>query len=530
MKNLFSFLLVCVLIMQAGCSSFSGNVREPAQAENDLLKRIFTITTMETNALDQSELVKQRLNSPYYGKKLSTVEVEMVPSKTLGKGVAYYVELDVNQKKGTLVYRVFHSPTAFKDSIASNAVISFVEKLKSAYEFSEAIQAPFELYFNAKAGNPFALEALAKLKESSISELADPGSAALAKSDLSDVKEEIKQEVKTFKAQVAKEESKRKVGLDALDKAPEGKQFRTMIAKGDREGAAAVLKKYLPWEDMAPFEKQFWETYIEVMKKPVPLSERVIIYRGLDEDYINKAIVKGKELTEKEAIQQDKAFVMSSMMIKNQGTWNRRLRSLEAMNGKFIATIDGKDEYAKVARITTMFYNHSQEPKGSPFLSFSPNYNIANSFGSQRVSAYLFDPRLLNFNYASTFDNEIEYLVPLTTFPDELIAIADTELMEANPQHVVDRQAYLAKKLDELIEREYGTAKKKEIVEKIKKNTYQFFKGDYAQMHDPAGKNPGASNLTFYKKFYTKDDPKPVLSPTGELNCKDLIELFWAAK
>ncbi len=527
MKNLFSFLLMCVLVLQAGCSSFTEYERTPAQAENDLLKRIFTIPVMETNGPNQAEAIKL-LEKPAYGK--TNLKIEVIPSKTLEKGSAYYVELDVDQKEGKLVYRIFHSPAALKDSSAKATVTALIDHLESSPEFDDAIQGPFELYHNAKAGNPYALEALVKIREAALGDMNDPAGAAMTKSALAEIKEELKAEIKTYKAQVAKDEAKRKVDLDALDKAPEGKQFRTMIAKGDREGAASVLKKYLPWEDMAPFEKQFWETYIEVVRNPVPLSERILIYRGLDQDYIHRAIVKGQELTEKEAIQKNQAFVMSSMMVKNQGTWNRRLRSLEAMNGKFIATINGKDEYAKVARITTMFLNHSAEPKGSPFLSFSPNYTIANSFGSERVSAYLFDPRLLNFNYASTYEHEIEYLVPLTTFPDELVAIADSELMEGQAVYGADREAYLAKKLDEMIGREYGEAKKKEVLEKIRKNTYQFFKGDYAGMKDPAGKNPGASNLAFYKKFSPKDAPKPVLSPTGDLTCKDLIELFWAAK
>lgn len=513
-------------MLQAGCSSFTEQTRLPAQAGSDLLKKIFTIPVMETNGNNQSEFLKQ-LQAPAYG-KAATLQIEVVPSKSLDKGVAYYIELDVDQKEGKLIYRIFHSPAALKDNVATNAIASLIGHLKSPYEFGNAFQAPFELYYNAKAGNPYALEALLKLREQAVNEIGDEKEAAMAKAYFADIKEELKEEIKNFKAQVAKEESKRKVGLDALDKAPEGKQFRTMIAKGDRQGAAAVLTKYLPWEDMAPFEKQFWETYIEVMKNPVPLSERVLIYRGLDEDYIHRAVVKGKELTEKEAIIEGQAFVMSSMMVKNQGTWNRRLRSLEAMNGKFIGTINGSDEYAKVARITTMFLNHSAEPKGSPFLSFSPNFSIANSFGSERVSAYLFDPRLLSFNYASTFENEIEYLVPLTTFPDELVGIADIELTEKGV-YEAERQAYLAKKLDEMITKEYGP-KKKEVLEKIKKNTYQFFKGDYPGMQDPAGKSPGPSNLAFYKKFYTKDDPKPVLSPKGDLTCKDLIELFWVAK
>jgi len=346
--------------------------------------------------------------------------------------------------------------------------------------------------------------------------------------DIESLRSKLAKDIKSFLADRKLAKQNRKKGLDALDKAPEGMQFRTLVAKGDRTAAANILRQYLPWEEMAPFEKQFWETHLEVMTNPVPLEERVVIYRGVDGDYVHRAYNGTKALTEKEAIDQNKAFFMSTLVVKNQGSWNRRLRSLESMNNKFIAMVEESNEYSSVARMTTMFGKHSASPNGSPFLSFTPKFSVAEDFGGSRVSAYLMDPRLLNFNYTSLFEEEIEYLVPLTTFPDELIGIVEDKVTDDNAPYV-PRNKVLDEKLEKLILETYGSERQQEVLAKIKRNSFDFFKNEYHDMHDPAVKNVGKSNKLFYKNFLTKDDPKLVLSPEGDLTCKDLIELFWVA-
>lgn len=537
MKNLISLILLCTLIFQAGCSSFTE--RTPAQVDNEYFHNAFSFPLTSKGKTNHKASIEKVISDNiggalhYPNKKTNAARAEFVASKTLAKGEAFHIEFDIDPKTSQLVYRIYHAPGALQDDIASYSVMDFLVKIMDTGTL-DTKEAFFEMYYNAKNGDPIAIDSFLKMRESDHSYIYGVDDTIFKsdeyKSSIKDVKAQrskIASEIKLLKTKRAKDKVKRKSVLDALDKAPEAKQFRTLIAKGDREGAGAILRKYLPWEEMAPFEKNFWETYIEVIEKPVPLEQRVLIYRGLDEDFIHRGIVKGKELTEKEAINQNKAFIMSSGMVKNQGSWNRRLRSLEAMNGKFIGTVNGEDEYAQVARISTMFKRHSEEPKGSPFLSYTPKFGIAENFGGERVSAYLFDPRLLNFNYASGFESEIEYLVPLTTFPDELVGIADINLLPDNMRYA--RREFLDTQLEKLVASEYGEAKKKDIVQKIKKNTYEFFKTEYADMPEVAGKSPAAGNLAFYKKFLTKDDPKPVLSPKGDLNCKDLIEIFWMA-
>lgn len=531
MKNFVQLLFIIVVFSLSSCSSVPE--RFPAEAQDPLFEAVFTIPksdmvgekSFEKNIMD--ELTAQEI-------RVSALDfrIDVIESKTLPAEVAYKIELAVDPKKSELVYKIFRSADSFNDPVASYSLADYMSHLVTTAELNSPFST-FELYHNAKAGDPIALEAFYKIRTSEHHFIDDEAktyfeSASFKKSrdQIQKLRPQVTKQVKALKAKRTEEREQRKLGLAALDKAPEGKQFRIYIAKGDRKNAAEVLRKYLPWEEMAPFEKQFWSTYLDVIEHPVPLEERVLIYRGIDDDFIHKAYTGTKELSTNEAIKENKAFVMSSIMTKNQGSWNRRLRSLEAMNNKFIGTINDTSEFTQSARITTMFLNHSANPKGSPFLSFSPSFSVAEDFGNTRLSSYLFDPRLLNFNYTSAFEEEIEFLVPLTTFPDELVGIADTNL---DPKgEGMSKFVFLDDRLEKLIAEKYAE-RKDEVLAKIKRNTYDFFKAEYENGLEPSGKNFGKSNIKFYKNFLTIDEPRPVLTPEGDLGCKDLIELFWVA-
>jgi hypothetical protein len=504
--NVSSILLVSTLTFFTACSSpvleKTFIERSPAD-KSSIYDELFSFDS-KTSTPGKENFKSMAENSLTN----SSVKVEYVQKK-LAANRAFQIELDVLE--GEYIYRIYHSPTAFKDPEATKAMTTYVQQL--LYQSNQG--ALFEIYFNAKAEDPIALKYFYGLKK-------DYGLETSP-----DLEKNIQDEIKDLKAWQKVESAKRKAAIGTLDKAPEEKQFRTLIAKGDRKGAAKLLKTYLPWEMMAPFEKKYWETYLEVMVNPVPLEERVMIYRGLQDDFIHSGFSKGVALSQKEAIKQDNAFVMSTVMVKNQGSWNRRLRSLEAMYGKSIATASyTTDDLASAARIATMFSNHSGDPMGSPFLSFTPSLQVANSFGQNRVSAYLIDPRLLNFNYSSGFTHEFEYLVNLTTFPEDLIAILDKDIHNLDAYNADQRGILFEEKLIAKIEKEYGKDKAKSIITKIKKNSYTFFKNKMTTMPDVAGANPGPSNQKFYKAL-GKDTFKPDLGPKGELQCKDVVKLFW---
>ncbi len=523
MKKLIQLLGLCLLLILNACSTIAERV--PAQVDNDIFNSAFSIPHIDKKPSGDGKKIIEDL----FQYQKDTFKLELIKSSSLPGDTAYKLELDVDEKNSKLVYRIYHTPKALSDANATYALTDFLHGLRSNGNLRTPFMA-FEIYHNAKEGDPIALDNILKLRTQHSHHYGE--AVALYQADgyldatkeVESLRDELKPSIKALKAKRAINRDKRKSVLAELDKAPEGKQFRMMIAKNDRKGAMAVLKKYLPWEGMPPFEKEFWETYMEVVLNPVPLDQRILIYRGIADDYVHRVVVGTKELSEKEAILQGRAFVMSTGMVKNQGSWNRRLRTLEAMNSKFIGMIGDNDEYSQSARITTMFVNHSGTPAGSPFLSFSPKLSVAEQFGGKRVSAYLMDPRLLNFNYASSFEHEIEYLVPLTTFPDEMIGIADSDLVPG-----VNNKKYLEEKLEKMIAKEFGEAKKDDVIIKIKKNSYAFFSGNYKEMVDVKGANPGPSNLKFYKKFITEGAPPVSLNPQGELNCKDLIQLFWAA-
>lgn len=532
MKNFVQLLFIIVVFSLNSCSSIQK--RFPAEATDPLFEAIFTIPKSDMVGEKSFEKnITAEITAQEMRVRELNFRIDILESQNLPKETAYKIELTIDPKTSELVYKISRSADSFNDPVASYGLADFMSHLVSTAELNSPFST-FELYHNAKAGDPIALEAFYKIRASEHHFIDDEAKTYFEsnsfkknRDQIQKLRPQVTKQVKALKAKRTIEHEQRKLGLAALDKAPEGKQFRMYIAKGDRKNAAEVLRKYLPWEEMAPFEKQFWSTYLEVIENPVPLEERVFIYRGIDDDFIHKAYNGTKELSTNEAIKENKAFVMSSIMTKNQGSWNRRLRSLEAMNNKYIATINDTNEFTQSARITTMFLNHSANPQGSPFLSFTPSVSVATNFGENRLSAYLFDPRLLNFNYTSAFEEEIEFLVPLTTFPDELVGIADSA-MEPEGVHM-DRQKVLNDQLEKLIAEKYGK-RKEEVLQKIKRNSYDFFKVEYRDaMIKPSGKDFGKSNIKFYKKFLTTDEPRPVLTPEGDLGCKDLIELFWVA-
>lgn len=506
------FFITC-LVLLAACSSWNEIERTPAEASS-LIDEVFTIHSEgKTSSQSSKEIVENHLNSIHQYDKYK-LQYKFIKSSELSTTSPFKVAIELDDKTGKFSLNIFHAPKAFNDADANQSLINFVGKIIDSNEFNHSLGV-YEAYYNAREGDPVALLRFQKFKEP-ITETATHKK----------ITETLKQEIKELKKWQKEQKEKRKASLAALDKASDDKQFRTLIAKGDRKGAAKLLRTYLPWEEMPPFEKKYWETYLEVISAPVPLSERVLIYRGIQDDFVHSGIKKGVQLSQKEAILQDNAFVMSTAMVKNQGSWNRRLRTLEAMYDKEISRSYGDDEFKRASRITAMFSNHAGDPNGSPFLSFTPRFEIASSFGYERVSAYLIDPRLLHFNYASTFSGEVEFLVNLTTFPEDLVGICDKKLHDLDNYKDELRKEFLHKKLVAKLEKEYGE-KAPDVLIKIQKNSYSFFREkSNSPLSKIEGNDPSSSNKKFYQSL-GKDTMKPALGPKGELQCKELIQLFW---
>jgi hypothetical protein len=526
--NLITQILLGIfLLLHVSCSWLG--VRDPAAKKQQAVSIDDVFSIPASQAIGKKDFKESFIASLGFN-SAPGIKFETQLSKELPEGVAFKLELNVGEDN-FYYYKILHSKNAFKDVNAAYELGAFINLMVPSNTIIGHNLSVFEMYYNALEGDPIALDNFLKVRakdayyNQTFSEEAVPQEEiANRKATVASLREELAPQIKELKAQRKSLEASRKAIMDKLDKAPDAKQFRTLVAKNDRDGVADLLKKYLPWEDMAPFEKRYWENQLDVLRKPVPLEQRVLIYRGLNDDFIHSGYDAGKELSKEDAIKEGKAFVMSSVLVKNQGSWNRRLRSLEAMNEKFIGTINDSSEFAQSARISTMFFKHSLDPKGSPFISLTPNVGIAENFGQKQLMSILVDPRLIQFNYVSGFHNEVEFLLPLVTFPDDLVGLWHSSYAEGK----TDRE-YLEEHLKIRIEDEFGKGKADDIIKRIKKNSADFFSSVYNNGDPKITKVTGGTMAQFYKKFApAKDAIKAPMTPEGNLDCKNLLKIFWA--
>lgn len=538
-----SFLILLSFLI-SGCANFNTD-RSPAStipiSDSDVAKVFEFDKSTLSGKTDYKKAILQMIKvsrlyaESTHGTINSEIAVEFIEDSSLPPQAAYYPMFQVKNNKYKII--VLHSKEAIYDPVASEELRDFLVKIDNQKYFVNHFAA-FEMYYNAQEKNPAALHTLAKLREYTIDEqafVAPPEDTTALTTELHKRSEnwgKEKNRYETFVKQDAKiqkeKDSARRTIIDVLDKVSEDQQFKTLIANNDRKGVSKLLKQYLPWEQMAPFEKKFWENHLDIIENPLPLEQRVLVYRGIDDDIIYAANEAGQTLDKEIAEKEAKVFFMSSIITKNQGTWNRRLRSLTAMNEKFIGTdLNGDSEFTKSARITTMFFNHSREPKGSPFLSLTPSFEIAKRFGDNKMSAYLVDPRAMSYNYASNYKIEVEYLLPLTVFPDEVIYLYDSKIHTSTANSESTIKYALQKKLVST----YGQSEGEALNNKIIKNTHEYF--DAAE-NRYAGKktaelSPNEPNVVikFFSSLFIKKPTEEIIAvPMGQ-SCMDLISQFW---
>ncbi len=493
-------------------------------------------TFKSTKHVDKKANAIKTLTEALASYAYSYIKYELVEDPKMSTDIAYKIVPVVEDQAYKI--KIYHSKSANTDLDALTTIQKFIRtstvlRVASSYSF-------FEIAYNARSQDLIAMSVLAKLRYEALTDdivINYNDDSAGFYQRTSDEALEWKSVVDQF-SKLEKEKNKndkalalkRKAIMDSLDKASDDQQFKALIAKNDRKGATELLRKYLPWEEMPPFEKLFWETHLDVLANPVDFEDRVLVYRGIDDDMIHEAIDGGKMLGKEEAIREQKIFVMSTIMTKNQGSWNRRLRSLTAMYEKDIATDNEKrSDITRASRISTMFKKHSGDPVGSPFLSTTPKFSVAETFGSNRNSAYFIDPRLLYFNFASSFEHEVEFLLPLMTFPEDLAAVYDVDVF---PKETGDVSKFLDRKAIEKLEREVGKGKGEATLKRIKLNSEKFFKPvSSGQVSGAIVASPpkGGGLTNFFKKLLGMEKKKveEAITEKSDMQCTDLIQLFW---
>ncbi len=521
----FIFFLIPLILPLAACST---NVANPLLSrsianDNDLPVNIDELFTIKSSSLfnpDEDYVSKNMANLSYYKLQVQFILDEKMPSNE-----AYKIVPDMDGR--ILKLKIFHSKEARMDQDATLELTSVVQKMAKG-KFTGPYSM-FELYYNVKEQNFTSIHAMAKLRLEALMappplwDLHYPARALEYTAPWKEALHKLNEKERHLRKEIQAKKSARKSIMDALDNASSDEQFRSLVARNDRQGAADVLRKYLPWEDMPPFEKRFWEDHLAIMANPLPYEKRVLIYRGHDDDAIQVAEEAGKILKSAEAIKEQKVFFMSTLLTKNQGSWNRRLRSLISMYEKYIATDEsGSSEFTKAARISTMFSRHAADPKGSPFLSYTPSESVAENFGNKRMGAYLIDPRLLHYNYTSLYTYEFEFLLPLISFPDELAALWDQEI------HGALKKDFLTEKLQEKLVRELGSTNAQATYLAIKSNSSRFFH-DVLQSETTMTMNHNKIETNFFKKTTGLPKTKVVkeFSEKSDLSCINLLQLFW---
>lgn len=524
-------LIIALIFFISSCANLNFD-RAPASnasiTDDDVAKVFEFERSSITNNVDNSKSILQLLDGNIDGE----IAVEFVEDLSLPTEVAFHPEFQIKENKYKII--IHHSKEALNDPVASGELFDFLKKISDHNIFRNQFAA-FEMYYNAQAKNPSALHGFTKIRSRIYERI---GPLVLTMENSKSIAAEMMKRSETWKTEETRYESfvkqdnkvikekdaARRAVIDTLDKASEDEQFKTLVANNDRKGVSKLLKQYLPWEQMAPFEKKYWENHLNIIENPLPLNQRVLVYRGINDDMIYTANEAGQALENESAYKDGKIFLMSAIMTKNQGTWNRRLRSLTAMNEKYIASgFNGNTEFAKSARITTMFKNHSVEPIGSPFLSLTPNLGIAHQYGFKKLSAYLLDPRAMSYNYASEFKDEVEYLVPLMIFPDEVVFFYDVSIHK-KPDNL---EEMIKKVLKEKLVNAYGATQGESLNDKILKNTEKYFYGALSRFkRNKTGYIETKEPNMFQKMFSSILEKKPAAAPMGQ-SCMDLVSQFW---
>lgn len=548
MRNLF--LSAALILSTLSCSFSPEKLRAPSSEDSpQQLGAVFEIKA--SNMPEGSSL--EPVNSAYLEKLqqqlskhhrvVTDLSIEMQTASDLPSETKYALDFQMDLKTNQLKLLIKAAPDAQFDSIAQVELKGYLSALFAEASFNTVYDV-FEAALNAQLGDVGAYKAFTLVRLRNLEELKEVDEInedfySSRRQELQlyqgQLDQKLAQEQKVIKAQ----ELERKASLAALDKMDELEQLRGLVAAGKREEVAELIRKYLPWEKMPPLERLFWEENLKYMAAPLPFEERMIVFRGIDGDMTYPAIEDGEFLAREVSEEKGNSFLMSSLLTKNQGTWNRRLRSLETMQEKVISqnAKTASTTYTKSSRISTMMYQHSLNPAGSPFLSYTPSISTAQTFGKNRMAALLLDPRMTYANFSSAFKTEIEYLSTLVTFPDEMVGIYDKSRTDVAVPGLYFKNKLRAK-LSEVYGAEKANTLSNELMEQAK------LMSSFRDVHNIQAKSGLASvekKPGFFSKIFNSikslfikaEQPQAVVASAPEVipekvsKCTNIIELFF---
>lgn len=339
--------------------------------------------------------------------------------------------------KDIIVYMVLSS---YKDGflysklLSGNLPYTLIGELDSPHIVAELIT-------NARMGSPTARARWGKIQESILSAIKlnasliekfnlRPDIVEYSRTKLSTQVLQWTEEAKIYAKKQQKALDRWKTDTGILDKYEAmNEKLNDLILKNDRKGVRQLLEAYLPWAVMEPVETQSWKLWLEAIEFP-DKNNSLIAFRGLkyDTDKIQRKLVGNSEVF----------GFMSTVLTKNQGNYTRRLRSLST-NREKIGDKGYKPNGEQVlsVKITDQMTSHSRSPVASNFLSFTFSPSVANSFvGENKVKfvdgknvstpyggllAIKIDARRIVPNIVSMYGGEVELLVPLIIFPDEVL-------------------------------------------------------------------------------------------------------------
>lgn len=303
-----------------------------------------------------------------------------------------------------------------------------------------------EVIANARAGHAISQQVLAELMIMVAKNLPNKDFSEQRRKEILSIYEEkltqISKKVRQQRAEAKKIAESKKPLLRVLDKKeitpkeysiipenlkttytklPNGNYKATLIdqliKENRRSEAIAVVREYLPWELLTPVEKLNWQEVLFAKEHPVPLEQRILLFRG-KADNRNYQDAFGTK------------FDMAPRIERGQGTYNRRLRSIKTeLSKNYFANLleySGMTKSQLIATRLNMYYSlHAGTAKASMKSSFTSKLSIARNFGkgpngNLTVMTALLDPAALNQNFRG-LGGEKEFLSHLFTFPEDTL-------------------------------------------------------------------------------------------------------------